>query len=381
MARADVSLQGLELLNRWPVVMHEIDWRFNQISGDKVRMHAQCQNRVYIQYERDYIGQALYDAAVQAREYLGFAPAPMWVVNEPVTLNSDLSWDGQTLQTRYGHLTEFGVRATSGITSGVTVVYSDTNDDQLDDLATITVSGVTDIDADEIKAYFRVADGALAAASDLWQITGLTVTKSGDTATITGPRWLFVHPKAVWSKEYAYQESNPNWPKFEGDANNTEHFVQQVDVYREYADATNAVQLLPNPALTDSPVSVTADIVDAEYGSFSLRTVGSQLAPGARPETVRVSYRAGLPLVNGRMDPQLETAIVRYSNTLMPQEPECCGRTQAMWATDVKRDFDNLVGYDAWHPPAFGVSNAGLKLASVVEARQNKLKGKPLRAS
>lgn len=379
MARANVALHGLTLLNRWPVVMHEIDWRFNQLSGDKVRMVANCQNHVYIQYERDYIAQALYDAAVQAREYLGYAPAPMWVEDEVLTLNSDYSWSGQTVQTRYGKVQAFGKRAATLIETDATVTFEDTDDDGLDDTATITVSGVEGLAADEIQVFFRVADGAASAGSEEWRIEPLTVSVTDDEATITGPRWLFAHPEEIWDKEYR-KPDNGAWLKFEGDASNPDHFVVLVDVYRVYADATSAVQLLPNPNLATSPVSVTADIADSDSGSFTLRTVDAQEAPGARPGQVKVSYMAGLPLTNGRMDAQLERAIIGYANTLMPQMPECCDRAKTMWDADMKQS-NNAGIRDAWNPPAFGITEAGMKLKSIVDARWNPLKGKITRVS
>ena len=379
MARSDVNLRGLPLLNRWPEIMHETGWRFNQLSGDGVRQVANCQNHVYIQYERDYIAQALLDAATQAREYLGYPPAPMWIEDETVILNGDYAWNSQTLQTRYGQVQAFGRRATTLITGAVSVSSSDADDDGLDETASVSVSGVTAIAAEEIQVFFRTADGAPSAASEVWQIEGLTVTKSGDTATLTGPKWLFAHPLNVWREEYTKTDNAANWRKFEGDAHDADSFVTAVDVYRVYADPMSAalLQLTPDGSVT-TPVAATADIIDSEYGFFTLRTGATQSAPGSNPRTVRVSYKAGLPLVNGRMDAQLETAIARYANTLMPQMPELCDRGAAMWKEDSSQS-PNAAAYDAWHPPAFGISRAGMKLLEVVSARQNALKGRTLR--
>ena len=185
MARSDVRLRGLPLLNRWPEIMHEVQWRFNQISGDGVRQVPNCQNHVYIQYERDYIAQALLDAAMQASNYLGYPPAPMWIEDEIVVIDRDLPWNGQTLSTHYGHVQAFGKRAASLIEADVDVTYSKASDaSPVVDTATLaTISGVEAIPADEIQVFFRVADGAAAAGSDLWQIEGLTVQKSGDTGS------------------------------------------------------------------------------------------------------------------------------------------------------------------------------------------------------
>ena len=381
MARSDVSMRGLTLLNRWPYVMHEVEWRFNQISGAGVRQVPQCQNLVYIQYEREYIAQALLDAAVQAAQYLGYPPAPMWIEDEIVTIDSDYRWSGQTLSTRMGHLQTFGKRAVSLIASNVVVNYSASDGGVLDTATLATVSGVTNVPADEIQVFFRAGDGAAAAGDERWQIEPLTVTKSGDTAVISGPRWLFVHPTTVWAKEYKSTTDLENWTKFNGDVATAGHFVTQVDVYRVYADATSAAQLILNPQIaTNTPVNVSADIADNEQGYFTLRTGTDQNDPEAQPRQVRVSYKAGFPLVNGQMDAQLERAIVGYANTLMPQKPGLCDRGSAMWDQDAKLP-ELPLAYDAYHPPAFGLSTAGMKLKSIIDARQNRLKGRSTRTA
>lgn len=380
MARADVPMHGLCLLNRWPKVMREVEYRFNQITGDGVLQLPQCQNHVYVQYERDYIAQALYDAAVQAREYLGYAPAPMWVENEVIALEDSLAWNGQQLATQYGHVQAFGRRATTEITSNVTVSYTDEDDDGCLDTATLTVTGISAIDADEIQVFFRTADGTESAAHENWRIEPLTVTKSGGTATIKGSRALFVQP-SLWTTEYrqTIDGNIAGWIKNAGDVQDDDNFVASVDVYRVYADATSAVELLLNPQWVTTPtVNATADITNAEQGYFTLRTGTTQTQPESNPTHVRVSYLAGLPLVNGLMDAQFETAIVRYANTLMAQTPDFCDRTAAMWKDDNSQS-PQASAFDAWHPPAFGITKAGMKLLGVVNARYNPLKGKATR--
>lgn len=379
MARSDVPAYGLTLLNRWPDIMKEVQWRFNQISGDGVRQFPNCQNRVYVQGERDYIAQALMDSAIQAREHLGYPPSPMWVEDELVPIDSDYWWYKQTLSTRFGRVQAFGKRAVTPIAQNVAVTYTDADSDGVRETATLaTVSGVSSIDASEIQVFFRVSDGADSGGSEYWRIEPVTVSKSGNNAVITGPRWLFVHPETIWAKEYkqTINVENGAWQKFDGDVANDDHFVTQVDVYRVYPDATNAAQLLLNPNLTTlTPVAVTADLANADQGWFTLRVGSGQSDPITQPMQAKVSYLAGLPLKNGRMDVQLETGIVRYANALMPQSPEMCERGAGMWRKD-NETSDNLSQHDTRHPPAFGITSGGMHLASVVEARYDRLKGR-----
>lgn len=379
MARSDVWERGLNLLNRWPKVMGEVEYRFNQIQGDGVMQFPECQNRVYVQFERDNIASALVDAVTRATQYLGYPPAPMWITDEDCVLNSDLNYDAQILSTRLAYVKDFGKRATASIAEDVAVDYTDTNEDGTPDIATIEVTGVEDIDADEITVFFTVADGAAGAAHECWQIAPLTVTKDGDTATITGPRHLFVNP-ALWADEYrkATSTSTAGWVKNDGDVKKSENFITSVDVYRVYADPTDAAVLICNPRDASVNPAVTASLSNAEDGYFTLHTASDQSAPEFRPSQVRLNYRAGLPLVKGQMDAQLERAIIRYSNVLLPATPEWCSRQASMWTSD-NAESPNASAYDSWHPPAFGASVAGMNLMGIVETRRHKLKGRSTR--
>lgn len=357
MARADYRTLGL--LNRWPEVMHEDRFRFNQIAGPGTRNTPSA--NTYIQYERDYIARGLYQAIGRVRDYCGFYPAPMWIVDEAVTFNSDYHWTAQTLEARCGYIEAFGTRAVQLVDDDVDVIYEDLNGDQVDETASFTVSGVAAIDVDELQVFFRVDDGAAAAASEFWQIDGLTVTKSGDVATFTGPRWLFAHPMNVWAKEFT---DDTERARNAGDTGNADSFVLQVDVYRVYADPTDAVKLLSDPNAGDSESSVSAWITDADNGLFRLYASSAQLSHGATPKGLKISYKAGYPLVDRRMDGALEEAICRFSNTLMPQQPMMGDRALAMWQEDrtmIKK---------------FNMTQASMQIVSVLAAIR-----KPLKAS
>lgn len=368
MARSDVYTFGL--LNRWPSVAREDIWAFNQAAGNGALIIPNRQRMPYTQSERESIATALHDAARHAADHLGFYPAPTWVEGETVMVNSDYAYNQQTYEARWAHVQAFGRRAAAVIQSGAAVVYADADSDGIDETATITVT--TTIDADEIEVYFRTTDGAPSAAHSRWQIEGLTVTKSGSTATITGHRALFVKP-SVWAVEY---DGNNIQTKHAADTESTDDFVTAVDVYRVYADATSAVQLILNSnavGTTNTPVSATADITNSEFGYFTVRTDTAQAAPAAPPVAVKIWYKASLPLQDGGMNRQLETALIRYANTLMPQEPASLPRSLAMWPDD-RKPFEQPLPY----VPVFGLTQAGVYLARVVDGLQHKLKGKPV---
>lgn len=369
MARANARTLGL--LNRWPLVMNEDVWRFNQILGAGVRMPQGSVAQAYVQYEREYIADSLQTAIAQTADALGYPPAPMWIDHEYIVLDPDYHWTAQQLVTKFGHVIEFGQRATSLISADAPLTFSDANGDQVDDTVTITVT--TSISPDEIGVFYRVADGADAAAHEWWEIEGLTKTASGGTVTITGHKALFVHPLNVWAHEYTSDDWNV---KYTGDTQDPASFVSAVDVYRVYADATNAVQLISSARDTDTPTTnVTATLLDADYGLFKLFVGDSQTDPDAYPHAVKVSYRAGLPLTNGRIQPRLETGLIRYANTIQAQPPALNDRANAMWMED-RKVSDLLTRADANSAQPFGITVGGHHLWQIVRSMRMSLKAR-----
>lgn len=369
MARANARTYGL--LNRWPLVMQEDVWRFNQILGAGVRMPSSNVAQAYVQFERDYIADSLQTAITQTADALGFPPVPMWIEDEYVPIDPDYYYSAQNFTTRFGRVIEFGKRATTLISANVNIAFSDANGDQIDDTATITIT--TDVSVDEIGVFFRVADGADAAASEWWEIDGLTKTASGGTVTITGHKALFVHPLNVWAISYGSDDWNV---KYTGDTQDPASFVSAVDVYRVYADVTSAVQVISSARDTDAPVTnISASLLDADYGMFSVYVGAAQSYPDIYPRAMRVSYRAGMPRVNGRIEPRLETALIRYANTIQAQPPALSDRANAMWMDD-RRISDLLTRADANSAQPFGITVAGFHLAQIVRSMRLVLKSR-----
>lgn len=369
MARANATTLGL--LNRWPLVMNEDVWRFNQILGAGVRMPQGSVAQAYVQYERDYIADSLQAALTQTADALGYPPAPMWIQDEYITLDPEYHWTAQQLVTKFGHVIEFGKRTTTLISADAPLAFSDANGDQVDDTVTITVT--TDVSPDEIGVFYRVADGAQAAASEWWEIDGLTKTASGGVVTITGHKALFTHPLNVWANSY----TSDDWSvKATGDTQDPASFVSAVDVYRVYADATSAVQLISSSRYSSAPVTdVTATLLDSDYGLFKLYAGDNQGDPDNYPHAVKISYRAGLPLTNGRIQPRLETAIIRYANTIQAQPPALSDRPNAMWIED-RKVSDLLTRADANSMQPFGITVGGHHLWQIVRAMRMTLKAR-----
>jgi len=334
MARSDVQTFGL--LNRWPIRMRENSWNWNQIAGPGAPLSTDGRV-IYVQEERDFIADALNQAVHMMAESLGFYPRPTWL-----TQRLKVGYGFQEIQRHkldWGYIQQFGFRNTSLIDDDAAVVYTDADGDGVADTATITVT--TTVAAAEIKVFFRVADGAISAGHEYWEIEPLTVTTTGAVATITGPRYLFVDPGVVWAVPY----ESPNYTnKNSGSTSDATDFVTLVDVYRVYNDTTSANVIISDPIYCDAcgstlggntSTAATGRIVDERLSIVQVRPTSCCTACGYWPETIDVRYQAGLPLVQGQMDRRLETAIIRLANTLMPEQPETFDdKRLGMWKRD-----------------------------------------------
>lgn len=340
MARSDVEHWGL--LNRWATVMYENQWHFNQISGTDAPL-SKPGDAVYIASTRDDIANAINEACWLLIDALGFFPRPTWYT-ETIPLGRGEPYELAPYQTKYGYIEEFSVRTKTLVEEDVAVVYSNVYAATINDTATITVT--TTIDPDEIRVYFRQADGASDDGHDNWEIEPLQITSDGTTVTIVGPRYLFVHPDNVW----VYEFEDPNYTEpYRGDTQTPADFVTHVDIYRVYGATSYAVGVVSDPIwqgstdLDSNNIGYgVARILDARLGLFEARLNCSSTVY-AYPESLRVSYKSGYPLREigdgmYNMDKRLETNIIRLANALMPWQPNTYSNHPVLsrWQSDTK---------------------------------------------
>lgn len=309
MALSSINTHGL--LNYWPEYAGVNVWHWNQITGAGVQANlADIGQDVWVQPERDTVAEGIARALAVMRNTLNFYPVPVWT-SERVPLSTLYPYDLAFVPLNNRYIQAIGRRATSLIQSGATVVYSDSDGDGIEETATITVTVTAGMPSDEVCVFFRVADGANAAADERWQIIPLRVSISGTTATITGHRAQFAQP-SLWSMPYRAPNYNRS-SKNAGDTTHAADFVTQVDVYRVYADATDAVQLV---SYTGEPVTALAEIDDPEDGFIRLMPESNRYYPA-----LRVWYRAGYPLdAYGRPEYALLTATMRLASCEMSGE-------------------------------------------------------------
>ncbi len=329
------------LLNAWQRRMIEDIYNFNQVDGSGTPV-GPC--GIYIQSDREMINDALIQAVNQMTEQLGYYPYPTYIISEREPFGRGNPYSLEQLRTEYGYLQALGRRATTVIQAGVAVAYSDSDSDGFLDTATIIVN--TTVALSEIQVFFQTTDldlfsGIDATAADpRWRIEPVKMSAAAGVVTIKGHRALFAHPDTVWAKPY----EPPNFvDKHAADNTLATDFVDHVDVYRVYTDATSAIQILTDPiwvgttALdTFTATDAVMQIVDYRRGIFRARVNGCAswdcLGP---PERLTLNYLAGVPLSNGQIDRELEIAIIRLANTLMPQSLcSWCERTRQMWEWD-----------------------------------------------
>lgn len=349
-------------LQRWATTMQMNQFNYNQLAGAQAPLNVGCAE-VYVKPERDFIANALVQAGAYAADQLGYHVRPTYH-RAVIPLSRGYPLELQTLKLpKGGYLQSIGQRATSVIQAGAAVVYSDSDGDGFNDLATITVA--TTVNVTQIQAFFTVASGAPSAANEQWQIEPLQVRMSGGNAIITGHMSLFALP-SIWALPYL----PPNYTvKNDKNSNDPASYVTTVDIYRVYPDSTNAVTLRGDDWLTSCnegncdtfTQSSCARIADAKLGSVQIRP--SSCVCGLdyyAYSQVEIYYLAGYPLdVNMNVDRNLEQAIVWLANILMPQKPcDYCERVLNMWSFHQQEIPDSAVPPGMWSQP-YGVNKRG----------------------
>jgi hypothetical protein len=154
------------------------------------------------------IEQAIESAEAKLAQYLNYSVAPHYVVETlpwPQLRDGTVRWppigsDGRwlTVQTTEGEVRAVGVETLTAIQVAAAVTYSDEDGDGFDDTFTISAaSAITDPSL--VAVYFSTGDrfngwGATTALGSRWRLQPITITISGGTITVKGPKQLCVKP-------------------------------------------------------------------------------------------------------------------------------------------------------------------------------------------
>lgn len=300
-----------------------------------------CDNKIWTLAQRVLVAKYLTEAQDEIEQVTTFPLAPRWIENEQHPYRAPI-------HTRWTRVIEAGVRAESDIALAETI-------DHANDPAVIGPIATTVTEADEIHVFHP--------GSDL-EINPSKITLSGGNVTIEIPRCRLV------------LESKQNNDAAGLDYNDLDLFESEVDVKRVYNDASENATLVwahrdqvgacPScGCATCGEVTRTGcvymrnartgalDVLEASFGSAQDDdewTAVCSRCYAAKPDFVRVNYRAGLQTLTY----QAEDTILRLAHAKMPSAPCGCDVLQSLWARD--RNVPQILTRERENCP-FGMSD------------------------
>ncbi len=362
-------------LDRYAKIMYLSEPHFNQMDGSKAPLVKSC-NGLWDQDARDSLAWTMQQAEEMIAQYLRFQPAPKFITDEEIPFSLRgvrRDWWNAEVKTQWAKIDCFGTETLTLKKANADVIYTNSNNNpnNRENLATISSTGLyvdelTACDnACEVAVFFRIADGAEDAADPRWEIRPVEVDIDGSTMSITAESSLFVKP-SLWALTEMECAGNVDSKAWQIDFD-TANLVSQVDVYCRTVNQATPVTLYWDGVCNCTGVcehstqTACAYRTDKRRGYFAPRaatwngTTNIYTTPTYQqsvPESLFVNYRAGLALDRScRMNGNMERAIVKLTNALLP-EPPCgfCGDVaNRMWSDD-RKDIDPLTPEAATMP-------------------------------
>lgn len=241
-------------LATWAKILGVHPLHFEQVSYTPTdRSQALC-DQTWFQHSwqegdrvsREEVAAAIAEAEEMMERQLGFHLLPVWDADEwhmaqrswqpelHIYTRGDIRGYATGARAKWGWFRSGGIEAKTLIDDAVAIVWSDTDNDGLDDTGTVSVTVTAGQDECEVEAYYPGHDGDAA-----YQIRPISVSISGITATITFKRELCVleslqEALTVDPVEYADDGS----------------FLTTVDVYRHYNDPSQQATIMWSPSGT-----------------------------------------------------------------------------------------------------------------------------------
>lgn len=331
---------------------------FWQLNGAKAPETLGCSNAIWDENDRNSLGWTILQAEEMIADFLHFQPAPKFQVDEEIAFSLPGvrgDWENAEVEVEWAKVECFGTETLTAKLEDASVTYQDLDSDPLgrEETATIEVSNVTACDnACDVAVFFRTEDGAEDTAHPDWEIRPIKVDIDGTTMTIRAETSLFVQPslRALTKADCLGSSDTDEW-KVDYDTSN---FVSLVDVYCRtvsqqspitlkwdgVCDCTGVCQHKTQTAcayVTDKRRGFFAPRASTWNGTTNIYAVPTYCFP---PESILASYRSGLALDarNCRMNANMERAIVKLTNALLPNPPcgFCSEYSQRMWDNDRK---------------------------------------------
>jgi hypothetical protein len=371
MARSDTVT--LLPLDRYAQIMQIHAPHFNQMDGAKAPVVKGCDSRgIWDQDARDSLAWTMAQAEEMIAEYLHFWPSPKFIIDEEIAFSLPGvrgDWWNAEIETEWSFIDCFGTEQLTLVQADANVIYTDNDGDPngREELATISSTGlyVDELtacdDKCEVAVFFREADGAEDPADCRWEIRPIKVDIDGSTMSITAESSLFVKPELWELTELNSQVEPGNAADNQAWIINfdTSNLVSQVDVYCRTVNEATPLTLQWEGVCDCAGVcqhktqTACAYRTDKKRGYFAPRsatwngTTNIYAAPlhcHIPPESVLANYRAGYSLDKScRMNANMERAIVKLTNALLP-EPPCgfCGDVAVRTWQDDRREIDPL---------------------------------------
>jgi hypothetical protein len=338
---------------------------FWQMQGPKAPLRGGCDD-VWDEEARAALVWAMLQAEEMIANELGFYPAPKFTVDEEIAFGLTgvrNDWLNGEVKTKWGYVSDYGTEKLTLVQADAVIQYQDLDDDPngREETARIGTSLYGDLSACakacDVAIFFRVADGADDAADDRWEIRPIKVDIDGSTMRITADSALFIKPglRALTKMDCVASEYPNDWI-YNFDLGN---LVAKVDVYCRTVNQQTPVTLRWDGVCTCTTSPCAHDTqcacaypTDMKRGFFAPRPAtwngASNIYVAATytnpPESVLVDYRSGylLDSKSCRMNAELERAIVKLTNVLLP-EPPCgfCDAAEIRWKGD-RKNIDPL---------------------------------------
>lgn len=378
---AHSKIRTLLPIDEWAAIVGIPGWIFNQVRHPERPLRGECEG-YWLQSAnysdpnraigRDEVARAIATAEQRMADLAGFFMAPKWVCAEQIKWpmpKRGYQVEYPQLQTHWGYLISGGIETYDLITLYPTpIVYSDEDDDGIDDTATITYHLY--LESYEECEIVVVPPGRDPYRED-WRIRPLDIHIDDTTnvLTITGPRWMFVNPDEWRALDPLLLDDDTA-------------FLGTVDLYRHY-NATHPTQAqyqwLGDACTAFACSEVTQDacmtVINERLGFFEAKTATwgsgawvttSWSVSGYSPSNVLAWYYSGFRDNSCEdcdfMPEELKQAIVSLANVYLRTPPCACGMAAERIASDREaQEIDNI--NIALAKTAFGTAAAGAVFA------------------
>lgn len=291
-------------LKRYAEIIGYPQCNFFGVNNSNISTGFQCRE-IWSKFERDTIAHYLAEAQDELEQEIGYPLCARWIgENEDQLWRDNKQQYKRKILTRFCHVIESGIKATSTISAGEAIDYTN-------DPAVVGPIATTVTDTSEIAVFYPDSDRV---------VYPYSITISGGNLTIWIERCHLVDPDYL---------DNPDTGLDYTDLTN---FLSTVDVKRIYnSTATEATIVYPAcSTCSETTAAGCIYIINSRVGIVEVKQTTSPSNLCGCSKYVNLNYKAGLETLSR----QGEDAIVRLAHSKMPTEPCGCAVTQRLWARD-----------------------------------------------